>query len=45
VAASSEEGKLAINGMSEYHQDSSMSNSALLVSVKPEDFESDHPLA
>lgn len=45
VAASSEEGKLAINGMSQYHQDSPMSNSALLVSVKPEDFESDHPLA
>ncbi|MFZ2150959.1 MAG: hypothetical protein WAZ12_03420 [Candidatus Absconditicoccaceae bacterium] len=45
IAASSEEGKLAINGMSEYNQDSPMSNSALLVGVNPSDFGSDHPLA
>lgn len=45
VAASSEEGRLCINGMSEYAQDSGVSNSALLVSVTPEDFWSDHPLA
>jgi uncharacterized FAD-dependent dehydrogenase len=31
--------------MSEYLQDSPMSNSALLVSILPSDFESDHPLA
>jgi len=31
--------------MSEYGQDSPMSNSALLVGVTPQDFESDHPLA
>ncbi len=45
VAASSEKWKLAINGMSEYRQNSPMSNSALLVSVSPSDFGSDHPLA
>lgn len=45
IAASSEEWKLAINGMSEYGQDSPMSNSALLVSVSSNDFESKHPLA
>lgn len=45
VAASSEEGRLTTNGMSEYKQDSSMSNSALLVSVTPKDFWSEHPLA
>jgi len=31
--------------MSEYGQDSPMSNSALLVSVSSNDFESKHPLA
>jgi uncharacterized FAD-dependent dehydrogenase len=31
--------------MSEYKQDSGISNSALLVSVTPEDFGSTHPLA
>lgn len=45
MAASSEKWRLTINGMSEYNQDSSMSNSALLVWVNPSDFESDHPLA
>lgn len=45
VAASSEAWKLAINGMSEYLQNSPMSNSALLVGVNPNDFGSDHPLA
>ncbi|MDD2891644.1 MAG: hypothetical protein PHQ95_01645 [Candidatus Gracilibacteria bacterium] len=45
VAASSEDGRLCINGMSEYLQDSGISNSALLVGVTPEDFGSTHPLA
>ena len=45
VAASSEEGRLCLNGMSEYRQDSGISNSALLVGVNPEDFGSSHPLA
>ncbi len=45
VAASSEEGRLCLNGMSEYLQDSGISNSALLVGVNPEDFGSSHPLA
>lgn len=45
VAASSEEGKLCINWMSEYAQNSWVSNSALLVPVSPEDFPSNHPLS
>lgn len=38
VAASSEEGRLCTNGMSEYLQDSGISNSALLIGITPEDF-------
>jgi len=45
VAASSENWRLCTNWMSEYMQDSGTSNSALLVSVTPEDFGSNHPLA
>lgn len=45
VAASSEEGMLVVNGMSEYARDKENSNSALLVGINPEDFPSDHPLA
>jgi len=45
MAASSEKNRLCINGMSEYAQDSWVSNSALLVPVNPSDFDSDHPLA
>lgn len=45
VAAASEEGRLAVNGMSEYARDGKNANSALLVQVFPEDFGSDHPLA
>lgn len=45
VAASSELGKLVVNGMSEYAQDNENSNSAILVNVFPEDFASNHPLA
>jgi uncharacterized FAD-dependent dehydrogenase len=45
VAAASEPGRLVVNGMSEYAQSGKNSNSALLVSVFPEDFGSSHPLA
>ena len=45
VAATSEEGRVVTNGMSEYARNAENSNSALLVSVAPEDFPSKHPLA
>ena len=45
IGAASEEGGLAVNGMSEYARDAVNSNSALLVGVGPADFESEHPLA
>jgi len=38
VNASSEEGKLAVNGMSYYKRDSNNANSAIIVTVTPEDF-------
>jgi len=45
VAAASEQGCLAINGMSEYMRDKENANSAIVVSVGPKDFKSDSPLA
>ena len=45
VNASSEEGRLAINGMSYRDRGSLNANSALIVSVTPGDFGSDSPLA
>ena len=45
VAAASEQGGIVTNGMSEYDRLADNSNSALLVSVTPADFASDHPLA
>jgi len=45
VIASSEEGRLAVNGMSYSDRGSKNANSALIVTVTPEDFGSDHPLA
>ena len=45
VSAASEEGRLAVNGMSEYARDGKNANSALLVQVNPEDFGSDNALA
>ena len=45
VCASSEENRVAVNGMSEYARDGENSNSAILVGIEPEQFESDHPLA
>lgn len=38
VNASSEEGRLAVNGMSYYRRDSANANSAIIVSVTPADF-------
>jgi uncharacterized FAD-dependent dehydrogenase len=45
VAASSEEGGVATNGMSDYLRNSPCANSALVVSVGKEDFPGDSPLA
>lgn len=45
MAASSEEGRLTVNGMSCFARDGENSNSALLVNVTPDDFGSAHPLA
>jgi uncharacterized FAD-dependent dehydrogenase len=45
VAAASERGMLVTNGMSEYARDKENANSALVVSVSPEDYGSSHPLA
>lgn len=44
VAAASEEGRLVTNGMSYFARDGENANSALLVSVQPEDFGGGHPL-
>lgn len=44
VAAASEKGMLAVNGMSEYARNSRNANSALLVSVMPNEFGGRHPL-
>ncbi len=45
INASSESGHFAINGMSERKRDKENANSAVLVGVNPEDFESDDVLA
>lgn len=45
VNASSEEGYLAVNGMSYSGRDGANANSAIIVSVGPDDFSSKHPLA
>lgn len=45
VAAASETGMIVTNGMSEYARDKENANSALVVSISPEDFASTHPLA
>jgi uncharacterized protein len=45
INASSEEGRLVVNGMSLYRRDEANANSALLVGVNPSDFESGRPLA
>ncbi len=45
VAAASEEGGVAVNGMSLFARDGENANSALLVSVGPGDYGADDPLA
>ncbi|WP_321391211.1 FAD-dependent protein [uncultured Desulfuromusa sp.] len=45
VNASSEEGGIVVNGMSDFSRSAENSNSALVVSVTPEDFGSDDVLA
>lgn len=45
VNASSEEGRLAVNGMSYHGRDGVNANSAVIVTVTPEDYGSEHPLA
>lgn len=45
VNASSEHNRLAVNGMSYSGRDGINANSAIIVSVTPDDFDSEHPLA
>lgn len=45
VASSSEEGSVVTNGMSEFARDGENANSAVLVSILPEDFEGDDVFA
>ncbi|MDQ2087348.1 hypothetical protein RBH29_13020 [Herbivorax sp. ANBcel31] len=45
VASASEPETIVTNGMSEFSRDKQNANSALVVSVGPDDFESSHPLA
>lgn len=45
VNASSEEGRIAVNGMSYSGRNGRNANSAIIVSVTPEDFPSEHPLS
>ncbi len=45
VNASSEEGRLAVNGMSYSGRDGENANSAVIVAVTPSDYGSEHPLS
>ncbi|TCL59876.1 hypothetical protein EDD76_10365 [Kineothrix alysoides] len=45
VNAASEEGRLAVNGMSYSERNGKNANSAIIVSVTPKDYGSEHPLA
>ena len=45
AAAASRLGGVCVNGMSSFARDGENANAALLVDVRPEDFEDDHPLA
>jgi Uncharacterized FAD-dependent dehydrogenases len=45
VAAASEEGGVVTNGMSGYARDTNVANSAIVVTVGPDDFPTAHPLA
>ncbi len=44
VNASSEQGRLAVNGMSYHARDSRVANSAIIISVTPDDFRDKSPL-
>lgn len=45
VASSSNEGEIVTNGMSNFARNGNNANSAVLVNVRPEDYNSPHPLA
>ncbi|MGD9661717.1 MAG: NAD(P)/FAD-dependent oxidoreductase [Porticoccaceae bacterium] len=45
VAATSEEGRVVTNGMSQYSRNERNANAGIVVGIAPEDFPSDHPLA
>ena len=45
VASSSDENEIVTNGMSNFKRDKENANSAVLINIVPEDFESNHPLA
>jgi|SRR5215217_300186 len=45
VAATSEEGRVVTNGMSQYSRNERNANSGLVVGISPADYGSDHPLA
>jgi uncharacterized FAD-dependent dehydrogenase len=45
ISACSEPGRMVVNGMSRHDRDGAFSNSALVVTVRPGDFPSSHPLA
>ena len=45
VNASSEQGRLAVNGMSYHDRAGENANSAVIVTVTKDDYGSDHPLA
>lgn len=45
VAATSEQGHVVTNGMSQYSRNERNANSGIVVGITPEDFPSDHPLA
>lgn len=45
VNASSHEKSVVCNGMSNFKRDAKYANSAVIVTVKPEDYENSHPLA
>lgn len=45
VNSSSEEGRMVVNGMSDYERDARNSNSALIVTVTPDDFDGDSVMA
>jgi uncharacterized FAD-dependent dehydrogenase len=45
VASSSEDGSIVTNGMSNFARNKENANSAVLVNVRPEDYESNDPLA